>query len=70
MKSANGLARVPLLIAVLVVAGGGATFQLGGRHSGETREAAATVVTAASADAESEVAFLGEMTVSASRIRD
>ena len=74
MKSAKGLARIPVLVAVLVVAAGGATFRAGQNNSGEAPVApvAATSVTTVNADAPDagEAAYLGEMTVSASRIRD
>ena len=65
MKSASRLVRIPALLALAVIAAGAATFW------SETRESNVAVpvasVEAASAD---DVAFLGEMTVSANRLDD
>jgi hypothetical protein len=62
MKSAQGLAKIPVIVTLLVLAAGGATFQT--RHPATVEESTVTVETAAP---EGEVPYIGEMTVTASR---
>jgi hypothetical protein len=64
MKGAKGLARIPVIVAVLVVAAGGASIQgklpvTVGKHAVTVSETPAP---------EGDVPFIGEMTVTANRI--
>lgn len=64
MKSVKGLARIPVIITLLVLAAGGASF-----HSKLPVLAEEPAVVIESPAPEGDVAFLGEMTVTASRTR-
>ena len=62
MKSAKGLARIPVIVTLLVLAAGGASFY--SKPPVIVEESAAVIESPAP---EGDVAFIGEMTVTASR---
>jgi hypothetical protein len=64
MKGAKGLARIPVIVAVLVVAAGGASIQGKLPVTFAESNAPATETVAPAGD----VPFIGEMTVTADRI--
>ena len=71
MRNASGVVKIPLLVAVLLLAAGGAVFRAGTPASDEAVEPASVqTLTSGPAANEADPAFLGEMVVSASRIRD
>lgn len=69
MKRASGLVRIPVVVALLVVAAGGAVSVNSPVTSENNAAPIAALPSSAQPSRDGEVAFLGEITVSASRIR-